>query len=75
MADFEQVNEFSELINNTKKGYILDARNQGRFDGEQNEPRKEIPSGNIPNSQCVFFKQFLTEDWKYKSVEEIRKIY
>ncbi len=53
---------------------ILDARSTGRFNGTQPDPRPELPSGNIPNSVNLPFKEVL-QDGRYKSTEELSSIF
>ncbi|MEP4531821.1 MAG: sulfurtransferase [Cyclobacteriaceae bacterium] len=53
---------------------LIDARSKGRFDGTDNEPRKELKSGNIKNSINIPFKDVLS-DGKYKPKEELKKLF
>lgn len=58
----------------TKKEYVLDARSVGRFNGTEEEPRKGLKSGSIPNSFNLPFENVL-QDRKYKSKEELKVIF
>lgn len=56
-----------------QKKVLIDARSAGRFNGTTPEPRKELPSGNIPNSinipyQNVLKNGFLKSNTALKSV-------
>ncbi|MEM9053809.1 MAG: sulfurtransferase [Pseudomonadota bacterium] len=48
---------------------ILDARDQGRFDGTAPEPRKGLPSGHMPGSACVPTSGLMNPDGTMKSAE------
>ena len=62
----------SEIKNKDK--VILDARSSGRFLGIEQEPRKDIRNGHIPNSKNLPYN-FLLENRKFKSKEEIKQIF
>ena len=53
---------------------LIDARSKGRFNGTENEPRKELKSGNIKNSINIPYKDVLS-DGKYKSKEALKKLF
>ena len=53
---------------------LIDARSKARFNGTENEPRKELKSGNIKNSINIPFKDVLS-DGKFKSKEELKKLF
>jgi len=53
---------------------ILDARDQGRFDGTSPEPRKGLPSGHIPGSFCVPASSLVTVDGTMKDEATLRGI-
>lgn len=53
---------------------LIDARSKGRFDGTENEPRKELKSGNIKGSINIPFKDVLSNE-KYNSKEELKKLF
>ena len=59
---------------NSKNFQIIDARSKGRFNGTADEPRKHLKSGNIPHSINIPF-QSLLENGKFKSIEELEKIF
>ena len=54
---------------------IVDARSPGRFRGEENEPRKGLRKGHIPNSKNVFFKSLLNEDQTLKNTTELKRVF
>ena len=54
---------------------IVDARSPGRFRGEENEPRKRLRKGHIPNSKNVFFKSLLNEDQTFKNTTELIRVF
>ena len=54
---------------------IVDARSPGRFRGEENEPRKGLRKGHIPNSKNVFFKLLLNEDQTFKNATELKRVF
>lgn len=66
--DFVKANISSEEM------LLIDARSAGRFDGTKPEPRAGLRSGHIPGSVNIPF-QSLLEDGKYKSKEELKKIF
>ena len=53
---------------------ILDARSQGRFDGQDPEPRHGLRGGHIPGSQCLPFTRLLS-DGKLKPDDELKVIF
>lgn len=54
---------------------IIDARPQGRFRGEEPEPRPGLQSGHIPNAINVPFQKVLNEDGTMKSPVALRRIF
>ena len=54
---------------------IIDARSQGRFRGEDPEPRQGLRGGHIPGSRNVPFASLLNDDRTMKSPEECRGIF
>ena len=53
------VNKKKVLLNlNNTKYLIFDARNKKRFNGKEEEPRKGLRNGHIPNSKNIFWKSF-----------------
>ena len=71
--EFILKNSFDENL--AKKFYFLDARNEERFNGTAPEPRKGIRTGHINGSKCIFFKWLITDDYKYKSIDELKKLF
>ena len=61
--------------NLAKKYYFLDARSEERFNGTAPEPREGIRRGHINGAKCIFFKWLITDDYKYKSVNELKKLF
>ncbi len=65
-----------DLLENlkSKKKIVIDARSSGRFNGTAPEPRDWVQNGHIPNSLNLPFDS-LIEGGKYKSKEEIKKLF
>ena len=61
--------------NLSKKYFFIDARSEERFNGTAPEPREGIRRGHINGAKCIFFKWLITDDYRYKSVEELKKIF
>lgn len=53
---------------------MLDARSKGRFEGNEDEPRKSILSGSIPKSMSLAYTEVLN-DFQYKSQDELIEIF
>jgi len=53
--------EIKKNINNAKF-LVVDARNKNRFKGIENEPRKGLKKGHIPNSINIFWKEMITKN-------------
>ena len=55
---------YSEIKKNIKntKYLVVDARNKNRFKGIENEPRKGLKKGHIPNSKNIFWGQMITKN-------------
>lgn len=72
----DYVVNFSTIKLNTEQQTftLIDARSKGRFEGTENEPRKELKSGNIKNSINIPFKDVMFNG-KYKSKEELKKLF
>ena len=70
------VRDANFILNNcaTKKALVIDARSEGRFKGTLPEPRKNMQSGNIPNSLNLPFKQVLDKG-KMKSKKELIQLF
>ena len=51
--------KYKDILQNYKKSnyLILDARNNNRFKGKTEEPRRGLRSGHIPNSKNIFWKK------------------
>jgi thiosulfate/3-mercaptopyruvate sulfurtransferase len=58
-----------------KENVILDARSRKRFLGEALEPRPNLPSGHIPNSQSLPSSDLINKDGYLKSKDEINQIF
>jgi thiosulfate/3-mercaptopyruvate sulfurtransferase len=63
------------LASQNKENVILDARSRKRFLGEALEPRPNLPSGHIPNSQSLPSSDLINKDGYLKSKDEINKIF
>jgi len=78
-ADFtsENLKDFDFVKGNiaTTDALVIDARSAGRFNGTEPEPRVGLRGGNIPNSVSIPFKTLLDEEGKYKSSEELEKVF
>lgn len=60
---------------NHKQTLIIDARPKGRFLGIDPEPRKELPSGHIPNSLNIPHDQVVCENGQFLKSKDLRKIF
>ena len=58
----------AEMLANLDSGaeQVLDARGPGRFTGEEPEIRPGMPSGHIPGSRNLPFREVLNEDGTFK---------
>lgn len=74
--DIKQVKDIDFVRTNIdeNKVKIIDARSSGRFNGTAPEPRKGLPSGNIPNSLNLPFTEVLS-DGHFKSKEDLTIIF
>lgn len=70
VIDYTQIQENIE----SKYFMLVDARSAGRFLGTQNEPRKELKSGNIPNSINIPFEEVL-QHGKFKTHKELTRLF
>ena len=61
--------------NLSKKYYFIDARSEERFNGTAPEPREGIRRGHINGAKCIFFQWLITDEYKYKSIEELKKLF
>ena len=59
----------------SKNFRIIDARSRERFDGKEEEPRKGLSSGSIPNSLCLPFRELINKNNTFKNNDEILKIF
>ncbi len=68
--------KYSEVLQNlaTNSFKIIDARSAGRFKGIDQEPRKTLQSGHIPDSLNIPYKEVLSEG-KYKDQDELRNLF
>ena len=53
---------------------IIDARSEGRYNGTEQEPRKELKSGHIKGSINIPFYDVLS-DGRFKSKQELKNIF
>lgn len=74
--DKTQVKDFSFIQENSNSSVaqVIDARSNGRFNGTDPEPRKELQSGCIPNSSNIFYGDVL-ENGYLKSQSELLEIF
>lgn len=72
----EAVKSYHDIVDNVKTGLfnIVDARSEGRFNGTDNEPRKHLKSGHIPNSINIPYSTVL-ENGKFKSESELQRLF
>ena len=59
----------------TEEFIVIDARSLERFNGKVPDPRKNVKSGNIPNSLCLPFKELINKDNTFKKIEELDKLF
>lgn len=71
----KNVKNYQDILNNLQKKTftIVDARSEGRFNGTESEPRKQLKSGHIPNSINIPYKDVL-KNGKFKTELELKKI-
>ena len=75
--DANNVRDFDFVKDNISQqnALVIDARSAGRFNGTEPEPRAGLRGGHIPNSVSIPFKTLLDEEGKYKSKEELEKVF
>ena len=75
--DSKSVKDFEFIKDNisNQNALVIDARSAGRFNGTTPEPRAGLRGGNIPNSVNIPFKDLLDEEGKYKSKEDLQKVF
>lgn len=71
----KSIKNYQDILNNLheKTFTIVDARSKGRFNGTENEPRKYLKSGHIPDAINMPYQDLL-ENGKFKSELELKKI-
>jgi thiosulfate/3-mercaptopyruvate sulfurtransferase len=67
------VRDMSQMRRHVEAGdaKILDARDQGRFNGTSPEPRAGLPSGHMPSSFCIPSSSLLTDGGQMKSAGDL----
>ncbi|WP_028376769.1 sulfurtransferase [Leeuwenhoekiella sp. MAR_2009_132] len=72
----ELVVSYDEVVANIKNPsfLIVDARSEGRFNGTEPEPRKQLQSGSIPHSVNIPYTEVL-ENGKFKSKGELQEVF
>ncbi|NRA12416.1 MAG: sulfurtransferase [Crocinitomicaceae bacterium] len=72
----ESIKYFNDIKSNIsfQNFLLIDAREEGRFNGKVKEPREALRSGHIPNSINIPFNTLL-EHPKYKSTVELKEIF
>lgn len=70
------VRDMSQMRRHVEAGdaKILDARDQGRFNGTSPEPRAGLPSGHMPSSFCVPSSSLLTDGGQMKSAGDLEEL-
>jgi thiosulfate/3-mercaptopyruvate sulfurtransferase len=70
------VKSYNDILDNVKtKSFILiDARSEGRFNGQEKEPRKHLKSGHIFKSINIPYQSVLKQG-KFKPELELREIF
>jgi thiosulfate/3-mercaptopyruvate sulfurtransferase len=71
IKDVTQVSSASKLGTHE----ILDARSNGRFIGEEDEPRPGLRLGHIPGSRNLHFGSLLNTDMTMKTLEDLRAVF
>lgn len=68
--------KFTDVLENTKNttALLIDARSNGRFNGTEPEPRKDLRSGHIPKSINIPYESVLRHG-KFKSSEELKRVF
>lgn len=71
------VKDVTQVAASAKLGstVIVDARGEGRFRGEDPEPRPGLRAGHIPGSLNVPFRSLLTDMGTMKPVDELRGVF
>jgi thiosulfate/3-mercaptopyruvate sulfurtransferase len=54
---------------------LVDARGKARFEGSEADPRTGVAPGHIPGSHNLPFAAVYNDDGKFKSPEEIRRLF
>jgi thiosulfate/3-mercaptopyruvate sulfurtransferase len=54
---------------------LVDARGKARFEGSEADPRAGVAPGHIPGSHNLPFAAVYNDDGKFKSPEEIRRLF
>jgi len=72
----QNVKYYQDILDNvTSKSFtVVDARSEGRFKGIDEEPRKHLKSGSIPNSINIPYQEVL-DNGKFKSEKELRELF
>ncbi|MEZ5750428.1 MAG: 3-mercaptopyruvate sulfurtransferase [Paracoccaceae bacterium] len=70
------VKDVSQVASASKLGdwQIVDARSEGRFKGEVEEPRPGLRSGHIPNSKNLPFTELLNANGTMKDADALRAV-
>lgn len=72
----ENVLTHQDIMDNiaSNKFLLIDVRSKGRFNGTEDEPRKHLKSGCIPNSVNIPYKSLL-ENGRFKPLETLNRIF
>jgi len=82
LGDFKSVHQpstiksYNDVLKNSssKESVLIDARSKGRFMGTEEEPRKTLKSGHIPNSINVPYTEVL-KNGLYKEKEALAEVF
>jgi thiosulfate/3-mercaptopyruvate sulfurtransferase len=79
-ASFEAKERINQIV--TKQQVLagvgtpmLDARGKARFEGSEPDPRPGVEPGHIPGARNLPFSALYKEDGRFKSVDEIRRLF
>lgn len=73
----DNIKTYDNILKNIsdEKALLVDARSNGRFMGTEDDPRRNLKSGHIPNAINIPYKDVLQENGTYKNEEDLIKIF